>query len=65
MAITRFRKPKMRGTLDYWMRNFTLFGFCSSQNLLKMHVAPGNRNLVRFWVFFGLTTSRGRERPGA
>ena len=40
-----------------------LLQFCLSQNLLKMHVAPGNRDLLPFWVFFGLRSS-GSGRPG-
>ena len=36
------------------MRDFLLFVFVSRNHLLKMHVAPGNRDLLPFWVFFGL-----------
>ena len=43
----------MRGTFDHRMRNFLPFVFVS-QHLLKMHVAPGNRDLWPFWVFFAL-----------
>ena len=55
MAIARFRGPKTRGTFDHRLRNFNI--------LLIMHVAPGNRDLLPFWVFFGLKTSPGRGRP--
>ena len=54
MAIAQFRGPKTRGTFDHRLRNFNL--------LLIMHVAPGNRDLLPFWVFLRLKTSRGRGR---
>ena len=54
MAIARFRGPKTRGTFDHRLRNFNL--------LLIIHVAPGNRDLLPFWVFFGLKTSPSRGR---
>ena len=41
MAITWSRGPQTCGTFDRRMRNFAL-RFCLSQNLLKMHAAPGN-----------------------
>ena len=52
MAIARFRGPKTHGTFDHRLRNFNL--------LLIMHVARGNRDLLPFWVFFGLKTSPSR-----
>ena len=64
MAITHFRAPKTRGTFDHRMCNVALVDFVFCKNLLEMHVAPGTRNLLPFWVFFGYKTSLGRGRPG-
>ena len=54
MAMTRLRGPKTRGTFDHWLENLKPLRFCLLQNWLKMHVAPGNHDLLPFWVFLGL-----------
>ena len=64
MAIIRSWGPKTRGIWDHWMLHFALFDFVCLQNLLKMHVAPGNRDLLPFRAVFALTTSPGRGRLG-
>ena len=43
---------------------FCLVFACLLVVLAKMHVAPGNRDLLLFWVFFGLKTCPGRGQPG-
>ena len=44
-------RPRRRRSSD---AEFLALHFCLSQHLLKMHVAPGNRDLLPFWLFFGL-----------
>ena len=63
MAMTRFRGPKTRGTFHHRLGSFNLFDSVRRKILLKMHVAPGNSDLLPFWVFFGLKTFPGRGRP--
>ena len=48
MAITRASRVKARGTSAHRIRNFMLFDLVRGQVLPKMHVAPGNRDLLPF-----------------
>ena len=48
MAITRASRVKTRGTSAHRIRNFMLFDLVRRQILPKMHVAPGNPDLLPF-----------------
>ena len=41
-----------------------IFDLVRRQILPKMHVAPGNRDLLLFWAVFGLKTPTGGGRKG-
>ena len=64
MAISRASRVKTRGTPAHQIRNFMLFDLVCGQILPKMHVDPGNRDLLPFWAVLGLKTPPGGGRPG-
>ena len=64
MAITRASRVKTRGTSAHPIRNFMLFDLVRGQILQKMHIAPGNRDLLPFWAVVGLKTPPGGGRSG-
>ena len=56
MAITRASRVKTRSTSAHCVRNPMLFDLVRAQILPKMHVTPGNGDLLPFWAVFGLIT---------
>ena len=59
MTITRASRVKTRGTSAHRIQNSMLFDLVRGQILPKMHVAPGNRDLLPFWAVFGGVAAHG------
>ena len=64
MAITQGSCVKTHGTHAHRIRNVMLFDLFCRQIFPKMHVAPGNRDLLPFWAVFGLITPLSSGKLG-
>ena len=64
MAITWVSRVKMSGTSAPRIRNVRLSDLVRAKILPKMHIAPGNRDLLPFCAVFGLKTPPGSGRSG-